>query len=119
VLEQANIDQPRPITVTLGGCNSSPLGFVPMITHIRMELSGSELTLTPSVDDDDTTSMTYAWTMTSGSFSISSPQQSKASISAFDESEITVSLVITDRCGSSNTASCTWQTNPTTCTFVE
>jgi len=119
VLEQANIDQTIQIKVTLGGCNSSPLGFVPMITHIRMELSGSELTLTPLVDDDDTTSMTYAWTMTSGSFSISSPQQSKASISAFDESEITVSLGITDSSGSSDTASCTWQTNPTTCTFVE
>jgi len=116
VLQEANIDQTIQIKVTLGG--GSSLQWAPVIRQIRMELSGSELTLTSSVDDDDTTSLTYTWTMTSGSFSISSPQQFKASISAFDESEITVSLGITDSSGSSDTASCTWQTNPTTCTFV-
>ena len=117
VLQEANIDQTIQIKVTLGG--GSSLEWAPVIREITIVSSGNKLTLTATVDDDDTPSLNYAWSTSSPNLIIDNSQQAKAQISDFDQSEVTVTLQLTDSGGSTDTAECTWQTSTTICKFVE
>jgi hypothetical protein len=116
VLQEANIDQSIQIKITLGG--GSSLKWAPVIREISMVSSGNRLTLTATVDDDDTANLSYAWSAGSD-LTISNPQQAEAQMLDFNESEVTVTLQLTDSGGSTDTAACTWQTSTTICTFVE
>ena len=116
VLQEAKIDQSIQIKITLGG--GSSLKWAPVIREISMVSSGNRLTLTATVDDDDTANLSYAWSAGSD-LTISNPQQAEAQMLDFNESEVTVTLQLTDSGGSTDTAACTWQTSTTICTFLE
>jgi len=118
VLDNASVAQTVSIKLSLG--NSNNLNFGAVIDNITLYLSGSDLSLTAEVSDDDPGSLEYEWSTTSQSFSVTNSTQSTAQVSNFSiSSSLQISLTIVDpEANHSDTVSCIWkQINPTICNF--
>jgi len=115
VLDNASIDEAVSVKLIIGGANQP---FAPVIEKITMILEGSTLNVSSEVGDDDLSGLTYDWFTSALTLDII-PTQSTAQILDFDGSDIKISLLVTDNANSVDIASCTWQTNPTTCNCLD
>jgi len=90
--------------------------FQPVIRKVNLTLSGSTLTLTAEVDQGGANDVKYAWSSSPASFNLVSQQEATAQINNYDRSALGITLRVTDSTGNlSDTATCTWIANPTTC----
>ena len=116
ILDNASIDETVSVAIQLGGAN---LQFPPVIEKITMELEGTTLSLSAVVSDDNLSGLSYDWFSGSVELEITNLTESAAQVLDFDNSDLRVSLLVMDSANNVDIASCTWQTNPTTCNCLD
>ena len=114
-LESVGVGPGITIKVSFGGS----ITFTPVIRKLRLELEGSTLNLTAEVDQGGANSIDYEWSSNSPQLSPSEPEQAAAQILNFDQSNLTVSLKVSNSNNQTHSASCVWIANPTTCDCVK
>ena len=117
VLDAAEVDGTVSLTLNMG--NGGTLNFGAIITKIKMDWIANSLVLTAEVPDDDPSSLDYNWSITSQTLDVTNPNQPVAQVPDFDGNVLPISLTIIDTAAGdfTDTATCTWQTNPTICEF--
>ena len=102
--------------ITIPMSLTGSMTFQPVIRKVNLTLSGSTLTLTAEVDQGGANDVKYAWSSSPASFNLVSQQEATAQINNYDRSALGITLRVTDSTGNlSDTATCTWIANPTTC----
>ncbi len=99
------------ITVSLGGS----ITFQPMIRKLTMAMSSGVLLLDAEVDLAGATSVEYSWSSSSATLNLNNSGEAQAQIADFDQSQLNVTLKVTNSSNLSDQATCTWIANPTTC----
>ena len=116
VLDNASVGDGVALTLNMG--SGSTLSFGAVIAKIEMSWVGNSLFLTVLAADDDPDSLQYRWFVFSQSLKAKDPNVRNAEISDFDGTNLKVLLsVIDSAANTSDTRSCTWQSNPTVCEF--
>ena len=116
VLEEASVEDEVSITMNMG--SGKALSFGAVITAIEMTWVGNSLSLTAVVSDDDPDSLDYRWFTFSQTLRATNPNLPTTEVTNFDGTNLKVLLTAIDSAANtSDTRSCTWQSNPTTCEF--
>ncbi len=116
VLREAGIVDEIPITLNMG--TGSTLSFGAVITQIEMTWVENSLLLTAVVSDDDPDSLDYRWFTFSETLRATNPNLLTTEVTNFDGTSLKVLLTAIDSAANtSDTRSCTWQSNPTICEF--
>jgi hypothetical protein len=116
VLEEASVEDEVSITMNMG--SGKALSFGAVITAIEMTWVGNSLSLTAVVSDDDPDSLDYRWFTFSQTLRATNPNLPTTEVTNFDGTNLKVLLTAIDSAANtSDTRSCTWQSNPTACEF--
>ena len=118
VLKSAGIAEEISITLNMG--SGSTLSFGAVITTIKMNwVDETSLVLTAETADDDPGNLDYRWFTFSQTLEAADPSLSTIQIPNFNGTiNLKVLLTVIDSAANtSDTRSCTWQSNPTICEF--